>query len=412
MRLKILCSGYLVRYPLGGHAWHHLQYLAGLERLGHEVTFFEDYGWPNSCYDPSADSMTSNPSYGIRFLQQALGRCGIEGGWCYLAEDGTAYGMPRRRLAEICRDCDIFLNLSNINWIPELEQCRRRALVDTDPVLTQTGSFGLGGPFSRYHKLFTFGVNVHQPGCEMPTGGVRWLPTCQPVVTDLWPVGSPNRGAPFTTVTSWTAYQDVEHDGRVYGQKDRQFEPYYSLPHSIGENMKLAVRAPKPAAERLIAGGWKLTDPLKVTRDPWTYQKYIRASRAEFSLAAHTVTSTKCGWFSDRSAGYLASGRPVVIQDTDIRTWLPTGAGLFTFQNREEAIEGIEEVNRRYEFHCRAARQLAEEYFDARRVLSRLVEQAISSGPESTKAPRKSFVLARRVHLGCQANKMGWGAKR
>jgi len=148
--------------------------------------------------------------------------------------------------------------------------------------------------------------------------------------------------------------------------------------------MELAVRAPEAATERLIAGGWKLADPMKVSQNPWTYQEYIRSSRAEFSLAAHVYTSSRCGWFSERSAGYLASGRPVVVQDTDFKTWLPTGAGLFTFENREEAIVGIEEVNRRYEWHCRAARLLAEEYFDSRKVLSRLLEEAMSSDDRQT----------------------------
>src|SRR5579862_3632965 len=376
MRLKIICSGYIVRYPLGGMTLHHLQYLAGLERLGHEVIFLEGYGWPDSCYDPVADVMTSDPSCGLAYLSQTFERSGIQADWCYLAEDGTAYGMSRERLLKACRDCDLYINLSNVNWIPELEQCRRRVLIDTDPGLNQTGSFG-SSPFSRYDRLFTYGENVHQPGCEMPTAGAHWRTTRQPVVLDLWPVGTPNRTAPFSTIMSWKSYEDVEHDGRIYGQKDRQFGPYFSMPNAIGESLELAVRPPAPAAERLMAGGWKLADPRQISRDPWTYQQYIRNSRAEFSLAAHLYTSTKCGWFSDRSAGYLASGRPVVVQDTHFKTWLPVGAGLFTFDGREDAIAGITEVNRRYEFHCRAARQLAEEYFDSRKVLSRLLEQAM-----------------------------------
>ena len=379
MRLKIICSGYIVRYPLGGMTLHHLQYLAGLECLGHEVILLEDYGWADSCYDPVADAMTSDPSRGIQYLRRVWERFGLHARWCYLAQDGMAYGMTRESLGQICRDCDLYLNLSNVNWIPELEDCRRRILIDTDPGLNQTGSFGLGGPFSRYDALFTYGVNVHRPGCEMPTGGVHWRTTCQPVVLDFWPVAAPNRTAPFSTIMSWKSYEDVHYESHTYGQKDRQFGPYFSLPGDLGEDMELAVRPPEEAACRLVNGGWKLTDPRRVSQYPWTYQDYIRNSRAEFSLAAHLYTATKCGWFSDRSAGYLASGRPVVVQDTHFKTWLPAGEGLLTFDDREGAVAAIEEVNRRYEFHCYRARELAEEYLDSQKVLSRLLAEAMSS---------------------------------
>src|SRR5688572_24038039 len=133
MALNIVCSGYLVRYPLAGQSWHHLQYLLGFQRLGHRVVFFEDHGWETSCFDPARNIMTSNPSYGIAYLQNLLKPHGLDRSWCYLAEDGTHYGMSRGKLAELCRESDIYFNLSNINWIPELEECRRRALVDTDP---------------------------------------------------------------------------------------------------------------------------------------------------------------------------------------------------------------------------------------------------------------------------------------
>src|ERR1051325_10748686 len=134
MALKILCSVCFVRLPLGGHSWHHLQYLVGLKRLGHDVTFFENYEWPDSCYDPVRGIMTDDPSYGIACLKELLQAYGLDEQWCYLAADGTAYGMPRERLAQLCRECDAYFSLSNVNWIPELENCRRRVLVDTDPV--------------------------------------------------------------------------------------------------------------------------------------------------------------------------------------------------------------------------------------------------------------------------------------
>jgi hypothetical protein len=378
MGLKIVCSGYLVRYPVGGLSWHHLQYLVGLKRLGHEVSFFEDYGWTDSCYDPARNDMTADPGYGISYLLSLLRPHGLEEHWCYLAEDGTAYGMPRERLGQLCRECDVYLNLSNINWIPELEQCRRRVLVDTDPVFTQIGGHGLGGPFSRYHTLFTYGENVHRPGCEMPTAGVRWLPTRQPVVLDLWPVEASDQSAPFTTVMNWSAYGEREHEGRIYGQKDREFEPFFSLPRDTGAVMEIAASGlPGAVRRRLADGGWRLTDPFEVSRDPWTYQCYLRASRAEFGVAKHGYVSTRCGWFSDRSSAYLATGCPIVVQDTGFSDFLPCGEGLLAYRNSDEAAAAIQYLGDDYAKHCRSARAVVEEYFDARRVLSDLLERSL-----------------------------------
>jgi hypothetical protein len=210
----------------------------------------------------------------------------------------------------------------------------------------------------------------------MPTGGARWLPTRQPLALDLWPstVGAPS--APFTTVMNWSAYGAREHEGRIYGQKDREFTPYFSLPNETGRLMEIALNAPAEIREQLAAGGWWIADPGEVTRDPWTYQDYLRFSLAEFSVAKHAYVSTRCGWFSDRSAGYLAMGRPVVVQDTGFSDFLPCGSGLLTFGSWGEAAAAIERVGEDYENHCRAARAVAEEYFDARRVLTDLLEQS------------------------------------
>ena len=376
MALTILCSGHLVRYPLGGHSWHHLQYLVGLKRLGHEVYFFENYGWPGSCYDPETNVRTGDASYGIKYLQGLLRPFGLDQNWCYLAEDGVSYGMSREQLTEVCRDCDAYFNLSNINWIPDLELCRRRILVDTDPVFTQIGGFGMGD-FSRYQVLFTYGENIHQPGCEMPDSGVQWLPTHQPVVLDLWPFETGDPDSTFTSVMNWTNFGAKTYQGKVYGQKDREFEPFFSLPKTVGEPMELAIGVPKDVRRRLIEGGWKLAGPRVVTKDPWTYQQYIRSSRAEFCVAKHGYVSTQCGWFSDRSSAYLAMGRPVVVQDTGFSRFLPSDSGLLPYRTPDEAVQRIREVKQNYSKHCRAARGIAESYFDSDLVLTDLLEKSL-----------------------------------
>jgi hypothetical protein len=359
---------------LGGHSWHHLQYLIGLKLLGHEVIFFEDYGWSNSCYDPPTNSWTSVPTYGLNYTQNLLDKYDLGNSWCYLAEDGTSYGIPRSDLAQACRESDLYINLSNINWIPELYECRRRILIDTDPVFTQINGYGMGGSFDKYHVLFTYGENVGKANCSMPSANETWLPTRQPVILNAWAVNPGNLSAPLTTVISWSNFGDREYNGRIYGQKDREFKVFLSLPQEIGENMEIAADASEEVINRLKKGGWNVIDPEIVTKDPWTYQNYLSNSRGEFCVAKHAYVSTWSGWFSDRSSAYLALGRPVIIQDTGFSDFLPTGVGLMTYQNRAEAINAIYKINENYEQHCRAARNIAEEYFDAQKVLSNLLE--------------------------------------
>ena len=375
--VKILCSGYLVRHPVGGHSWHHLQYLVGFRRLGHDVTFFEDFGWPNSCYDPARNVMTSDPSYGIAYTSRLMRRWALDDSWCYLAEDGTSYGLSREQLADACAASDVYVNLSNVNWIPELENCRRRVLVDTDPVFTQIGAHGVGRAFSWYDVLFTYGENVHKPGCSMPTAGAHWLPTRQPVVMDLWPVEAGNLTAPLTSVMNWSSIGDRVYEGRVYGEKPREFAPFFNLPRETGETLELAINAPADVRERLIRGGWRLVDPVQVSCTPWTYQDYLRTSRAEFAVARHAYVSTQSGWFSDRSSGYLAMGRPVIVQDTGFSSFLPSGAGLLPYRTPSEAVQAMRQLRADYPAHCRAARAVAETHFDARRVLSELLERSL-----------------------------------
>lgn len=375
--MNVLCSVHLVRHPVGGLTWHHLQYLVGLRRMGHAVTFFEHWGWPSSCYDPVQGLMTPDPTYGLAYLRRVLQAYDLDDGWCYLAEDGTAHGMSREQLADACRDCDVYLNLSGVNWIPELEACRRRVLVDTDPVFTQIGTHGVGGPFSRYSTLFTYGENVHRPGCEMPTGNGSWLPTRQPVVLDLWAASPGDAAAPFTSVISWNGHAAHEHEGRVYGGRPLLFEPFFAFPRSTGEPMELAVSAPAAVRQRLTDGGWRLVDPGDVSRTPWTYQQYLGASRAEFSVAKHAYVVTRSGWFSDRSTSYLALGRPVVVQDTGFSDFLPCGTGILAYRTPEDAAVAVRAVHVDYADRCAAARAIVEEFFAAPRVLTDLLQRAL-----------------------------------
>ena len=375
MSLKIVCAGYLVRCPLGGVSWHHLQYLVGFDRLGHEVMFIEHFGWPRSCYNPAQQEMGSDPSYGIRYVSDLFARCGLKIKWSYFAEDGSVFGASKEEVEDFCSDCDLYINLSNVNSIAPSVSCRRRVLVDTDPVFTQIGAHGFG--VDGYHVRFSYGELVHQNGCSMPTANVRWIPTRQPVVLDLWTFTVGDVSAPYSTIISWAPYPEKTYDGRIYGQKGREFEPYFSLPRIAHEPMQIAANAPADVKSRLALGGWGLVDPAIVTRDCWAYQSYIKSSRAEFCVAKHGYVVTHCGWFSDRTTSYLASGRPAVVQDTGFSRFLPCGKGLFPYRTREEAITAIKSLKRNYHEHSQSARRVVEELFDARIVLAKLLNASL-----------------------------------
>jgi hypothetical protein len=279
-------------------------------------------------------------------------------------------------LTTFCRDCDLLLSLSNMNWVEQFKLCRHRALVDTDPVFTQIGAHGAADPRTDFRVRFTYGENAGRPGCSMPTGGVEWRPTRQPVVLNLWPVSAGKSDAPFTSVINWSAYGDHRHNGNIYGQKDREFAAYFDLPARSRLRMELALAdAPCSVRERLTAGGWEIIDPLRVTRDTLTYQDFLRHSAGEWCVAKHAYVSTRCGWFSDRSAGYLASGRPVVLQDTGFSDFLPCGRGLVSFENPEQAVRALAAVCEDYHEHSGAARKIAQEYFDSDLVLSEVLRQ-------------------------------------
>lgn len=376
MPLRIVCSGFLLRYPLGGFGFHHLQYLLGFMRLGHHVTYFEDFGWPGSCYDPDADDMTSDPSIGLAYLRRLFADHGIRD-WCYLAEDGMAHWMSREALVGALRDCDLYISLSNINWIDELMLCRRRVMIDTDPVFTQIDGHGYQR-FDNFHARFTYGANVHKPTSSMPTAGLSWLPTRQPIVLDLWKPDIGDAAAPVTTIMNWSAYGAHESDGVSYCQKDVTFEPMLNLPRQSATRMQLALAATDDVRDRITAlGCWEMINARTTTRTPAAYQQLIRDSKAEFSTAKHGYVVTRCGWFSDRSAAFLASGRPVVVQDTGFSDFLPCGRGLLAFSNAFDAAEQLRRLDDDYPAHCRAARSIAEEFFDSDVVLHDLLGKSL-----------------------------------
>ncbi len=386
-KLKILVLGYIVRGPVAGMAWHHLQYVMGLVLLGHDVYFMEDSGDEACCcYDPTRHLSSPDPSYGLAFAARAFAQVGLADRWAYHdAHTGTWNGPQAGRMPQLCREADLLLNLSCANPLrPWARKVPIRVLIDTDPCFTQIRN--LTDPARRrltgaHTMFFSFGENLGRAGCTVPDDGFAWQPTRQPVVLDAWPVMSPPAGARFTTIMQWQSYRRQEFGGRRYGLKSASFRPYRELPSDFPGRLELALGRGRRVAGSLRRAGWVVSDPLKISLALDDYRDYIRQSYGEFSVAKHGYVKSRCGWFSERSACYLASGRPVVVQETGFTDWLSTGAGVLAFDSPETACEQLARVETDWAAQSRAARAVAEEYFDSSRILTELLTRSMEGMP-------------------------------
>jgi hypothetical protein len=379
-RLRIIVLGYVVRGPLGGIAWHYLQYVAGLAQLGHDVYFFEDSDDDPYCYDPVRDVTGTDPAYGLAFATLAFERLGLGRRWAYYDVRQGWLGPAADEALEVSGTADVVLNVSGLNPLRSwMERVPVRVLIDTDPVFTQVRH--LTNPAARMraaaHTAFlSFGANIGRGDCHIPADGFPWQATRQPIVMDAWTCNAGSAAAPLSTVMLWDSYPSVEHNGRRYGVKSESFGAYEDLPARCQDTFEIALGCPGSVRARLGARGWVVRDPREPTRDPWTYQDFIRRSKAEFSVAKHGYVVTQSGWFSERSAAYLASGRPVVVQDTGFSRWLQAGAGVLAFTTADEAVSQLDALNGSYERHCREARVVAGDYFGSAHVLTDLLEAA------------------------------------
>jgi hypothetical protein len=367
---------------MGGMTWHHLQYMLGLHQMGHDVYFLEDSGdTVFSCYDPARNVTDINPAYGLKYAKNVFERFNLKDRWGYYDHHQEQWHGPIAQNAlEIIKRADILINLSCSNLLrPWLENVPVRVLIDTDPVFTQVRNLTDADRFrfsNQHTAFFTYGENFRQLGCFMPDDDLPWEPTRQPVVLSAWPVTPGNANASFTTIMKWESYPGKEYGNRHYGMKAMSFDPYMVIPQKTRSVMEIAVSDSSAPRQKLTANGWRLSSPNKVSSDPWNYQEYIQKSKAEFSIAKHGYVEARTGWFSERSAGYLASGRPVVLQDTGFSDWLYGDTGVIPFSSIDEALVAIEEVNNNYAVHSRAARDLAETYFSSGSVLTELLERS------------------------------------
>jgi len=370
--MNIIFAGIIGRHPYGGMAWCSLNYLLGLQRLGHRVWYLEDTGECN--YDPEENTIATEPRYALDFIQRSLEPFGLEDRWCYIDYRGGYHGRTRDAWRRICADADLFLDLAGGCWFwrDEYVAIPRSAFIDSDPAFTQL-DIAQRGPahtdfFTQFDALFTFGHNIGTPACPVPTSYLHWQSTWQPVCVDEWrPIPEPPRPY-FTTVMSWH-FEDFAGIGEG---KDVEFLKILHLPSLTDAPIELAVNGPK---QLLRQHGWRCRDAFCVSYDLDAYRDYLRSSLGEFGVAKHTYVEMNTGSLSDRTECYLASGRPTVVQDIGFSAHLPTGEGLFAYQTAEEAIGGLEAILTDYKRHSRAARDLAVTHFDARRVLTDLLER-------------------------------------
>jgi hypothetical protein len=369
---RIVVGSYLFRYPLGGMVSWVLQYLVGFQRLGHDVWFVEKAGYPDACFDPSAGTTGDDPSYAIRQLVPLLARFGLEDRWCFVDVAGRYHGARRAAIEEVIRSADVFVDMgTHGSWAEECAGGPLRVLIDGEPGFTQTK---LRDRAADYDRWFTTGANVGTPGCPVPTAGRRWEHVFHPVVADLFAVTPPPRDAPYTTVMNWRSHGEIEHEGSTYGQKDRSFPCFEDLHTRTSAAVEVAVAGDAPRAE-LERLGWRVRPAHATTISFDAFAEYVRSSRGELGVCKHAFVALQTGWFSDRSAAYLASGRPVVLQDTGFGQHLPTGEGLFAVRDATEAAAAIETIEASYRKQSAAARAIAEDVLDAPVVLSRFLEQ-------------------------------------
>jgi hypothetical protein len=377
---RIVVTGYMLRHPVAGNMLAFFHYVLGLERLGHEVVYVEESGWPYSCYDPVTQQWLDHPGTGIELVQSLFRTHGVRAPIVWVNRDtGLVEGATWEDLKKMFSAADLLLNIGGVCWLPEFNLCRRRALVDMDPFFSQIKGFA-SEVLQDYHVHFSYGANIGKNGCTIPTQGVDWLPLAPPVAMDLWEGAAPVENASFTTIANWGAYGDVIYQGEEYGQKNREFERLLDLPRRTGQKLELALSgADEQVQQRLCEAGWTIVPAGQVagTSVP-TYRDYIRSSRGEFSAAKHAYVRTRSGWFSDRSVCYLAAGLPVILQDTGYSERLPAGRGVLAFSSADEAAECLAEVNRNYASHRQAATELALRFFDYKVVLPALLKAAMN----------------------------------
>ncbi len=395
---RVVVLGIAGQYPLAGVVWQALHYVAGLRALGCDVYYVEDSGAPP--YDARHDSIATDARANVAALAAAMRRIDFADRWAYWdALTGDWYGMTKARVDGLYGSAEVVFNVCGATR-PRDEHKRgaRLCYVETDPVYEQmrvaNGDADSIAFLAAHDVLFTYGELLGTPRCRVPIERFRWVPTRPPVVLDWWSGAAQGAGAAsrragavedvarcFRTIATWeNKGKDVEFRGETYRwSKHRNFLSVLDVPRLAGVRFELAMD-PIDAAIRadLAARGWQLVDPRPLSADLDAYRDFIRGARGEFTVAKDIYVRPRSGWFSDRSACFLAAGKPVVTQETGFSAVVPSGLGVVGFDDCAAAVAAVRNVADAYGAHAAAARELAAEYFAAERVLGRMLDAAFA----------------------------------
>ena len=376
--LRIVVGGMIGAVPgQGGATWAVLQYLLGFARLGHEVYFVE--ALDSKLLQPS--DATLDRSTNAQYCGHVMRQYGLDHSWALIRRGAReSAGLSYRSLARIGSETAVLVDISGtLADEPAFSRVPVRVYLDVDPAFTQLWEAqGIDMRVGGHTHFITVGQAIGSSDCQVATNGRTWGRTWPPVVLDRWPAGVRISHDAFTTVANWRGYGSIDYDGVHYGQKVHSLRGFMSLPSRTPERFLLALGIDEAETGDLAAlrtNGWQLASPSQLVGSPSAYRRFIRESKAEFGIAKDGYVRSRSGWFSDRSACYLAAGRPVVAQDTGFSRHLPTGAGLLAFTTAEDALDGIGAISADYGRHAAAARRLAEEHFDSDRVLRRLLDE-------------------------------------
>jgi hypothetical protein len=374
--------------PVAGVVWQTVHYLIGLKRLGYDVYYVEAHARTPAMLMEREDD--DGPRIAADFIDHVMRRFDLGDHWAFHArhDDGRVYGLDEGRLKRLYNSAELIINLHGGTVpLPEHSATGRLVYLETDPVDVQ---------IELYHNVqetidflaqhcahFTFGENYGRADCRLPVSDrFVFKPTRQPVVSDFWDKAD-GPGELFTTIGNWRQpWREITFQGEVYHwSKHYEFVKFLDLPSRTSQPFELALSSLEEDDRRMLeARGWRVRKGMSISRDADTYRDYVVRSRGEFTVAKDQNVRLRSGWFSDRSATYLAAGRPVVTQDTGFGDNLPTGTGLFGFLTTDEALAAIESINADYPRHHRAARSMAREYFDSDVVLRKLLAECGVSG--------------------------------
>jgi hypothetical protein len=377
----ILLGGSVAQRPgSGGHTWVFLQYMLGLRALGMDPVLV-DWLEPDMCTGADGRPVPVAESRNVAYLRDVMDRFGLGDRWAVMHDGGREVaGMTGTELDRATARAALLLNVNGfVRQERVFDRVPLRAYLDIDPGFGQMWrALDLHDPFAGHDSFVTIGERIGQPDCTIPTSGLAWITTPQPVVLGEWPAQPPPPAdAAFTSVASWRGpFAPIEYEGVTYGLRVHEFRRFADLPARTAERLEVALdihEAETADLALLRDNGWQLADPLREAGDPWAYRGYVQRSQGELMIAKNMYVASRSGWLSDRSICYLASGRPVVAQDTGISELYPVGEGLLTFDDPDQAADALEQVSSDYGRHSRAARALAEEHFEAGAVLRRLL---------------------------------------